>query len=276
MTQTRRIIAQGPTPRLFALFATIAIFIALLAAIQHRPLSSTEREADGVIGEDALRRAQVLYQQLAFGAPPPPMRVTYSSVVSPVHPEEEVVVSSAEPEITGWFLVIYDMKTPGLRRLVWAGTTRSAEPAKAQGQQELLDHDRAVLVARRCLRVAGINVTESNWTARKVHRVVSSTPDGVRFVWQVILDSPHWLFQIALDAVTGAPTQILLLPRNNEETPITNYGRSLRFGVGAGEPDGTGVGGGGGAGDGTLSARCVLMRPSILLRSCGSVSGLAS
>jgi hypothetical protein len=225
MTERRRTItAQGPTPRLLVFIAMIAIFTAGLAWVGHiSPSAIVEREANGATGEDALRRAQRLLNQLDPDEPAPPLRVTYNSVKSPLRPgeragAEEIVVASAETETTARFILIVNSRTAHIRRLTWARvspTPRSAVGESGAGEGEILDHARAVIVARRCLRVAGVADAAEAWRAVDVHRVPVNPHAGVRPVWQVKLTSPHGMYRIVLDSVTAAPTQLLLLARGN-------------------------------------------------------------
>jgi hypothetical protein len=220
MIATRRITLKAPTPRLIVFIATITIFIAILAWIGHAaPMAATEREAGGAMRADALQRARLLYQQLAPGEATPLLRVTYNPAVSP-HQQRttDVIVASVEAESTGRFVAIYTSGTGLLRRLTWAGLTPPRGPVIAD-ERELLNHKRAVLVARRILRVAGVTAAGGPWTERCVQRVVTNTADGVRFVWTVQLIAPHWLFRVAVDSRTGAPTQLLLLQRNRAGVP---------------------------------------------------------
>jgi hypothetical protein len=204
--------------------AMIAIFTAGLAWVGRlAPAAIVEREANGAVGEDALRRAQRLLSQLDPDEPAPPLRVTYNSVKSPLRPTEragaeEIVVASAEMETTARFILIVNSRTARIRRLTWARVSpepRAALGEPAAGNGEVLDRARAVLVARRCLRVAGAAEAAEAWRAVDVHRVPVKPHAGVRPVWQVKLSSPHGLFRIVLDSVTATPTQLLLLARGN-------------------------------------------------------------
>jgi hypothetical protein len=218
MNETRRrITLDWPMPHPVVFVAIIAIFIAILSVVIRGARSATnERETGGAVGADALQRARLLYQRLTPGDVTPAFRVVgVPDEGQDASSQEQVMVSSAEEGTTARFLVTYDARTGRLRRLTWSPEPRRPAPSGQEDERlhEITDRRDAVLLARRFLRLTGVDEGGTHWTETHVARVaVTTTPAPTASVWHLQLTSAHWSMWAVIDAKTAEPTQILLLP----------------------------------------------------------------